>query len=87
MPARSDFYFVTPGLGPLALALRASEALAQVVRRNLTFAVLYNAVAVSLAWAGLMKPWVAAVLMPSSSLLILAFTTWSLSKRSALWRS
>jgi Cu2+-exporting ATPase len=87
MPARSDFYFVTPGLGPLTLALRASGALAHVVRRNLTFAVLYNVGAVSLAWAGLMQPWVAAVLMPTSSLLILAFTTWSLSKRSPLWRS
>ncbi|RLB54030.1 MAG: hypothetical protein DRJ42_10240 [Deltaproteobacteria bacterium] len=87
MPARTDFYLVTPGLGPVTLALRAARELSQVVRANLTFAVIYNAGAVGLAWAGLMKPWVAAVLMPTSSLLILAFTTWALSSRRALWKS
>jgi Cu2+-exporting ATPase len=87
MPARTDFYLVTPGLAPLTLSLRASAALAQTVRRNLTFAVVYNLAMVGLAWAGLMQPWLAAVLMPLSSLLVLAATTWSLSARSALWKS
>lgn len=87
LPARTDFYFVTPGLEPIALALRASRRLSQVVRRNLVFAVAYNAGAVALAWAGLMTPWLAAVLMPASSLAIIAATTAALSGRSALWKS
>ncbi|HJK99400.1 MAG TPA: heavy metal translocating P-type ATPase metal-binding domain-containing protein [Polyangiaceae bacterium LLY-WYZ-14_1] len=87
MPARSDFYFVTPGLAPIRLGLRVSRALAQTVRRNLTFALTYNAVAVALAWAGWMAPWVAALLMPLSSLVVLAATSKALGPRSALWKS
>jgi len=87
MPARSDFYVTTPGLGPVTLALRAASALAQTVRRNLAFAVAYNLIAVALAMAGLMEPWLAAVLMPTSSLVILAATSAQLSRRSALWKS
>jgi Cu2+-exporting ATPase len=87
LPARSDFYFVTPGLAPVALALRAARHLARVVRRNLVIAIGYNAAAVSLAWAGLMKPWLAAILMPSSSILVVLTTVMSLSPRSALWKS
>jgi Cu2+-exporting ATPase len=34
MPSRSDFYFTTPGLAPVGLALRASHELARVVRRT-----------------------------------------------------
>ncbi|MEM9191601.1 MAG: heavy metal translocating P-type ATPase metal-binding domain-containing protein [Myxococcota bacterium] len=86
MAARSDFYLVTPGLWPLAQALRAAGALAQTVRINLTFAVTYNAVAVAIAWAGWMEPWMAAVLMPVSSLLTLAFTLLRLNPRSRLWK-
>lgn len=68
MPARADFYFVTPGLKPIRLALRASRALARTVRRNLVIAVAYNVVTVGLAVAGKMSPVLCAVLMPLSSL-------------------
>ena len=43
--------------------------------------------AVGLAWAGAMKPWLAAVLMPTSSIVILLVTVASLSARSRLWTS
>src|SRR5207249_7503952 len=56
MAARSDFYFVTPGLRPIRLALAAAARLADVRRRNLVLAVVYNAIAVALAYAGLMSP-------------------------------
>jgi Cu2+-exporting ATPase len=55
--------------------------LAHVVRRILSFAIAYNLVAVSLAMAGLMKPWVAAVLMPLSSLITLAYTVMMVSRK------
>lgn len=75
MAARSDFYFVTPGLRPVREALAASERLAQTVRRNLFIALLYNGVTVGLALAGLMTPLVCAVLMPVSSLSTVIATT------------
>jgi len=87
MPARTDFYFVTPGLAPIRLGLRVSGALAKTLRKNLAFAVAYNAVAVGLAWAGWMAPWTAAVLMPLSSLVVLAATSRALGPGSVVWKS
>jgi P-type Cu2+ transporter len=87
MPARSDFYFVTPGLRPIRLALLAARAVRRIVRRNLALAVAYNVVAVALAYAGLMSPLLAAVAMPASSLTVVLSTLYSLNPRSPLWRS
>jgi Cu2+-exporting ATPase len=87
MASRCDFYFVSPGLHPVAQVLRASDMLARVVRRILAFAIAYNLVAVSLAMGGLMKPWVAAVLMPLSSLVTIAYTVMMLSQKGLQWRS
>lgn len=86
MPARTDFYFVTPGLRPIGLALHAARALSRVTRRNLTFAVFYNAIAVGLAFVGKMSPLLCAALMPLSSLSILLATMASLSGRSRVWK-
>jgi len=72
MPARSDFYFVTAGLAPVRELLLEARRLARVVRGCLAFAVVYNLGAVALAYAGLVEPWVAAVLMPISSVVTLA---------------
>ncbi len=87
MASRCDFYFVSPGLRAVAKVLRASHSLAHVVRRILVFALAYNVFAVSLAMAGLVKPWVAAVLMPLSSLITLAYTVMVLSRNEVSWRS
>lgn len=87
LPACTDFYFTAPGLKPVTLALSAAHALARVTRRNLTVAVAYNVVSVALAWAGLLSPLVCAVVMPLSSISVVALTVASLSQRSSLWRS
>jgi len=87
MAARSDFYFVTTGLAPIRRALDAARALAVTIRRNLAYAIAYNTLAVGLAWAGLMKPWLAAVLMPASSIAIVLATVAALSPRNRLWTS
>ncbi|MEM8609567.1 MAG: heavy metal translocating P-type ATPase metal-binding domain-containing protein [Myxococcota bacterium] len=87
MASRCDFYFVSPGLRPVAQVLRASQEVTQLVRQLLMFAVAYNAIAVSIAMAGLMKPWIAAVLMPLSSLVTLGYTVAVTSKRGKPWTS
>ncbi len=87
MPARTDFYFTTPGLRPVGLALRAARALDRVTRRNLVVAVAYNVLTVGLAYAGLLSPLVCAIVMPVSSITVVLATTFSLSPRSALWKS
>jgi Cu2+-exporting ATPase len=87
VPARADFFFVTPGLGPVRVALRSSRALAQVVRADLAIALLYNVFAIGLALAGRMSPLLCAVLMPASSLTTIAATVAALSPRSRVWKS
>jgi Cu2+-exporting ATPase len=87
VPARADFFFVTPGLGPVRMALRSARVLAQVVRADLAIALLYNAFAIGLALAGRMSPLLCAVLMPASSLTTIAATVAALSPRRRLWRS
>jgi Cu2+-exporting ATPase len=87
MAARSDFYFVTPGLRCVRLALAAARKLGAVRRRNLALALAYNVLSISLAYAGLMSPLACAVFMPASSLVTILATTFSLNARSALWRS
>jgi P-type Cu2+ transporter len=85
--SRADFYFVSPGIGPIRAALRAGRALDRVVRRNLWVAVTYNAAAVTLVIAGIMSPLICAVLMPLSSLSTLLTTTASLSEGRLPWKS
>ncbi len=87
MAARSDFYFVTPGLRCVRLALVAARKLGAVRRRNLALALAYNVLSISLAYAGVMSPLACAVFMPASSLTTILATTFSLNARSTLWRS
>jgi Cu2+-exporting ATPase len=82
LAARSDFYLVTAGLGPVRLALESAHRLEKVVRRILAGALAYNVIAVGLAYAGLMSPLLCAVFMPLSSLSIILATTSSLGDRS-----
>ena len=84
MAARSDFYFVTPGLRPIRIALESAKKLEGVRRRNLTIAIAYNLAAVLLAYAGLMSPLLCAVLMPSVSLVTIFATLVSLSPKNVL---
>ncbi|MFI5300594.1 MAG: heavy metal translocating P-type ATPase, partial [Polyangiales bacterium] len=74
MPSRADFYLVGAGLAPIGDALRASHALAKVVRRNLFVALAYNAVTIALAISGRMTPLLCAIAMPLSSLSVIGVT-------------
>jgi P-type Cu2+ transporter len=77
LPARADFYFLGEDLGAVARALAWARQTDAVQRRSLRIALSYNAVALSLALGGLMSPLFAAILMPISSLIIVADTVLS----------
>jgi Cu2+-exporting ATPase len=81
MPARSDFFLVGAGLGPLRDALSSAVRLRRVVRRVLALSLGYNTVAVAICLAGWMSPVKAAIFMPVSSLSLLLITIVSLDER------
>ncbi len=87
LAARSDFYLLGEGLGGVRLALRGAAALRGRTRGNLRLAVLYNAIALGLCFAGLMSPLGAAVLMPVSSLVAVGLTLRELARKESPWRS
>lgn len=87
LAARTDFYLLSPGLGPVRKGLAAAHALRRTLKRNLVWAVMYNAIALSLAYAGLMTPLLCAILMPSSSLVSIALVLRALGSKGSIWRS
>lgn len=65
-------------IGTLFALVRAGK---QANRRAVAISLAYNLTAISLAWAGLIGPLTAAILMPLSSLSVVAVTAWSLRRR------
>lgn len=70
--AAADIYLGRPGLDALVEVIRSARRTRRVIRRNLAVSLGYNTLAVSLAAAGLINPLLAAVLMPLSSVTVLA---------------
>lgn len=68
--AAADIVFLGDSLAPVQAALAISRKARRLMLQNLYFAVLYNAVAVPLAIAGLATPLVAAAAMSGSSLVV-----------------
>jgi Cu2+-exporting ATPase len=73
--ASADIYLTTPGLGPLVHLVRGAERTMRVIRRNITFSIVYNLLGAGLAMSGRLTPLVAAILMPVSSLTVV-FASW-----------
>jgi P-type Cu2+ transporter len=71
----ADIVLLGERLGPLASAVETSRLMLRIIRENLTWAVFYNAIAVPLAAAGWLQPWMAVVGMSSSSLLVVLNAT------------
>jgi Cu2+-exporting ATPase len=70
--AAADVYLDQPGLTPIVELMHASRRTVRTIHRSLAVSLCYNAVAASLAVAGVIGPLVAAILMPISSFTVLA---------------
>ncbi len=70
--AAADVYLTEPGIGKLTELVRLGRETMRVTRRNLAISLAYNTTAVALAAAGWITPLGAALLMPLSSLTVLA---------------
>lgn len=68
--AQADLLLVSGRLSRIPLALQLARATRGVMRQNLAWALAYNLCSVPLAMAGLIHPWVAALGMSASSLLV-----------------
>jgi P-type Cu2+ transporter len=68
--AHADVLFIGDHLEPVLNAIRVSQRAKSLMRQNLRLAIVYNALAVPVAVAGLATPLIAAVAMSGSSLLV-----------------
>lgn len=75
LPARADFVFVGKGVGPLDELFASARLLRRASLAAVSFAVVYNTIAVGLAITGHMTPLLCALLMPASSLLVITIVS------------
>ncbi len=68
----ADMILTSESLGLVNKAINTARRTRQLVRQNLTWAIMYNASVMPLAVSGLLKPWMAALGMSLSSLLVVA---------------
>lgn len=72
----SDVYFTRSGLKPLMQLIQISEQAQRTIQRNIAISLLYNSIGGSLALLGFVSPWLAAVLMPLSTGLLVISSFW-----------
>ncbi|MDZ7826535.1 MAG: HAD family hydrolase [Gammaproteobacteria bacterium] len=68
----ADVVLIEPGLAPLGDLVRIARAMRRRIRLNLSWAFGYNLVALPLAMSGVLSPWMAALGMSASSLVVMA---------------
>lgn len=68
--AASDMVINGGQLAPLSNAMRITTKMMSIIRQNFTWAITYNIVAVPFSMAGLVQPWLAAIGMSLSSLVV-----------------
>jgi len=66
----ADVLMLGDSLQPIVTLMRAARRTMRIVRQNLAWAIVYNVSAVPLAAAGLVPPWLAAIGMSTSSLVV-----------------
>jgi Cu2+-exporting ATPase len=66
----ADIVMLGEALAPLPAGIETARRCMRIIRQNITWAVLYNAAAVPLAACGWLQPWMAAIGMSASSLLV-----------------
>src|SRR5574343_201441 len=65
---QADCVLLGQNLRVLPAAIRLSQATRRIIRENLWWAIIYNAVALPVAMSGLLTPWLAGLGMSLSSL-------------------
>nr|WP_281347598.1 heavy metal translocating P-type ATPase [Marinicella rhabdoformis] len=68
--AASDFIILGQSLTPISHAIRVAKTSQNIIKQNLIWALLYNLSITPAAMMGLLPPWVAAIGMSASSLLV-----------------
>jgi Cu2+-exporting ATPase len=68
--AAADVFTTQSGVRPVVGLFRGAARTLRVIRRNMLLSLGYNLVCATLAVAGLIAPWIAAILMPLSSLTV-----------------
>jgi P-type Cu2+ transporter len=68
----ADFLFTCQSLAPIAIAKIQARRTMQIVRQNLTWALIYNMFCIPLALTGVLTPWLAGLGMALSSIAVLA---------------
>jgi Cu2+-exporting ATPase len=68
----ADAYFTRPGLAPLVMLVDAARRTQSTIHALLIVSVTYNLAAVALAFSGHISPLIAAILMPISSVTVIA---------------
>ncbi|MDF1870673.1 MAG: hypothetical protein P1U30_09810, partial [Phycisphaerales bacterium] len=71
----ADVYLVEPGVAPIVKLVDLSRSTMSTIRVCLIFSLCYNTLAASLAMMGLINALIAAILMPISSLTVVAICT------------
>ncbi len=71
----ADVFVTRPGVSPVADLLDGAEGALSTIRRNLALSLAYNVVGAALAITGVITPWMAALLMPLSSLTVIFSST------------
>lgn len=66
----ADTMLLNPDLTALQRVITGTERTRRIIRQNLTWAILYNLLALPLAAAGMIPPWASALGMSASSLLV-----------------
>jgi len=66
----ADIVMLGEGLAPLAQGVNTARRCMRIIRQNIAWAVVYNAAAVPLAASGWLQPWMAAIGMSASSLVV-----------------
>lgn len=74
----ADIYFSRGGLEPLVDLFALAKKAQGVLVRNLTISLVYNTLGGVMALLGFIDPWMAAILMPISSAIIVFSTLWGL---------
>ncbi len=70
--AAADVFLARPGPEALVALTEGARRTLGVIRRNVVFSLAYNAAAATLALAGVINPLIAAILMPASSITVVA---------------